>query len=73
MWQVSLAFESLGPVAISINLKIGALLLTVERQGDIFTAFSTGLCVGAFTWGILVDVIGRKWQVYMPGFHRGPL
>ncbi|KZT28573.1 MFS general substrate transporter [Neolentinus lepideus HHB14362 ss-1] len=29
--------------------------------GNIFTAFNTGLTVGAFTWGLLVDVVGRKW------------
>lgn len=23
--------------------------------------FSAGLTVGAFTWGILVDIIGRRW------------
>ncbi|SGY40059.1 BQ5605_C003g02316 [Microbotryum silenes-dioicae] len=28
---------------------------------DIFTAFSAGLTVGAFTFGLGVDVIGRKW------------
>ncbi|KAK4698685.1 hypothetical protein P7C70_g7589, partial [Phenoliferia sp. Uapishka_3] len=28
---------------------------------NIFTAFSAGLTVGAFTWGLLVDIIGRKW------------
>ena len=25
------------------------------------TVFSAGLTVGAFTWGILVDIIGRRW------------
>ncbi|KAK4054741.1 hypothetical protein OIV83_000665 [Microbotryomycetes sp. JL201] len=44
----------LGPLARELNVP-------TENQGDIFTAFSTGLCVGAFVWGILVDLIGRKW------------
>jgi MFS family permease len=32
-----------------------------KHYGDIFSVFSAGLTVGAFTWGILVDVIGRRW------------
>ncbi|BFZ55282.1 hypothetical protein PYCC9005_002322 [Savitreella phatthalungensis] len=31
------------------------------RIGDISTCFSVGLTIGAFSWGILVDVIGRRW------------
>jgi MFS family permease len=31
------------------------------RLGDIFAVFSCGLTLGAFFWGIAVDVIGRKW------------
>jgi MFS family permease len=31
------------------------------QYGDIFSIFSAGLTVGAFTWGILVDIIGRRW------------
>ena len=30
--------------------------------GNIFTAFNSGLCAGAFVWGTLVDIIG--------GFNR---
>ncbi len=29
--------------------------------GDISIAFNTGLTVGAFTWGLLVDILGRRW------------
>ncbi|QRW05943.1 major facilitator superfamily transporter [Ceratobasidium sp. AG-Ba] len=29
--------------------------------GNIFTSFSAGLCAGAFMWGVLVDIIGRRW------------
>lgn len=32
-----------------------------DRIGDLSVAFNVGLTVGAFTWGILVDVVGRKW------------
>lgn len=28
------------------------------QLGNIFTAFSSGLCAGAFVWGVLVDIIG---------------
>jgi MFS family permease len=31
------------------------------RVGDLSVAFNVGLTTGAFTWGILVDVVGRKW------------
>lgn len=31
------------------------------HSGNLSTAFSTGLTVGALVWGILVDIIGRKW------------
>ncbi|KIP02515.1 hypothetical protein PHLGIDRAFT_79028 [Phlebiopsis gigantea 11061_1 CR5-6] len=32
-----------------------------KDYGDIFSVFSAGLTVGAFVWGILVDIIGRRW------------
>lgn len=32
-----------------------------DETGKLSTAFSVGLTAGAFVWGILVDVIGRRW------------
>ncbi|KAL6710056.1 hypothetical protein ACN47E_009847 [Coniothyrium glycines] len=32
-----------------------------DQTGKLSTAFSVGLTGGAFAWGILVDIIGRKW------------
>nr|OQO16258.1 hypothetical protein B0A51_16514 [Rachicladosporium sp. CCFEE 5018] len=32
-----------------------------NQSGNISTAFSAGLTAGAFTWGVLVDIIGRQW------------
>lgn len=32
-----------------------------SETGNLSTAFSCGLTAGAFMWGILVDIIGRKW------------
>jgi MFS family permease len=32
-----------------------------SHYGDIFSVFSAGLTVGALTWGVLVDIIGRRW------------
>ncbi|KAI9673533.1 MAG: hypothetical protein M1829_004040 [Trizodia sp. TS-e1964] len=29
--------------------------------GHVFTSFAAGLTAGAFIWGILVDIIGRRW------------
>ncbi|CAK3786814.1 uncharacterized MFS-type transporter -like [Lecanosticta acicola] len=32
-----------------------------DQSGNISVAFSAGLTAGAFFWGVLVDIIGRKW------------
>ncbi|GAA5851807.1 hypothetical protein JCM8547_000061 [Rhodosporidiobolus lusitaniae] len=32
-----------------------------ERIGDLSTLFAAGLTVGAFSWGLMVDIIGRRW------------
>jgi hypothetical protein len=37
----------------------GADKTTADQLGNIFSAFSAGLCAGAFTWGVLVDIIGK--------------
>ncbi|WPG99482.1 MFS general substrate transporter [Acrodontium crateriforme] len=31
------------------------------QSGNISVAFSAGLTAGAFVWGVLVDIVGRKW------------
>lgn len=33
----------------------------IHIAGDLSSCFNAGLCVGAFIWGVLIDVIGRKW------------
>jgi len=32
-----------------------------DQSGNISVAFSSGLTAGAFVWGVLVDIIGRRW------------
>jgi len=32
-----------------------------NQTGKLSTAFSVGLTAGAFAWGILIDVFGRRW------------
>ena len=32
-----------------------------ERTGDLFSISNAGLAVGALSFGLLVDIIGRKW------------
>ncbi|TKA72628.1 hypothetical protein B0A55_05979 [Friedmanniomyces simplex] len=32
-----------------------------KSSGNISVAFSSGLTAGAFVWGILVDIVGRRW------------
>jgi MFS family permease len=34
------------------------LIHSEGRIGDLSTAFNTGLTIGAFTWGLLVDILG---------------
>lgn len=36
-----------------------------ENIGTLSTAFNVGLTVGAFCWGIGVDIVGRKWSFYL--------
>lgn len=31
------------------------------QSGNLSTAFSAGMAAGAFIWGLLVDLIGRRW------------
>ncbi|KAG0140371.1 hypothetical protein CROQUDRAFT_53357 [Cronartium quercuum f. sp. fusiforme G11] len=35
--------------------------LKESEIGHLFTSFAVGLTSGAFVWGLLVDIIGRKW------------
>jgi MFS family permease len=39
-----------------------------DETGNLSTAFSAGLTVGALVWGILVDVIGRRWAFNLTVF-----
>ena len=44
---------------VNINEPSSTLLTFPDDQSaDLFAVWSAGLCVGAFTFGILVDVIG---------------
>lgn len=38
-----------------------ARLLIAIHSSPLSPVFSAGLTVGAFVWGILVDIIGRRW------------
>ncbi|KAF2214476.1 hypothetical protein CERZMDRAFT_57776 [Cercospora zeae-maydis SCOH1-5] len=42
-----------------------------EVSGSISVAFSTGLTAGAFFWGIMGDVIGRRWVFNLTCFFSG--
>lgn len=39
--------------------------------GTVSVAFNVGLTVGAFAWGIGVDVLGRKWAFYLTCLTSG--
>ncbi|VDB85519.1 unnamed protein product [Peniophora sp. CBMAI 1063] len=45
-------------VAASLQRELG---VPNARIGDLAAAFHTGLTVGAFAWGMLVDIVGRRW------------
>lgn len=36
-----------------------------DRGGNISTCFNAGLTAGAFVWGFLSDIVGRKWAFNM--------
>ncbi len=46
-------------VAVLIN-RITDRRDLASKLGNIFTAFNSGLCAGAFVWGVLVDIIGES-------------
>ncbi|CZT09145.1 related to 4-hydroxybenzoate transporter [Rhynchosporium agropyri] len=50
--------QAFGLIASPLKQELG---FSDGELGNIFTAFSSGLCAGAFVWGILVDIIGRRW------------
>ncbi|KAJ5041496.1 uncharacterized protein L3040_005081 [Drepanopeziza brunnea f. sp. 'multigermtubi'] len=50
--------QAFGLIATPLQQELG---FSSGELGNIFTAFNAGLCAGAFVWGILVDIIGRKW------------
>ncbi|KAI5475236.1 hypothetical protein MNV49_001716 [Pseudohyphozyma bogoriensis] len=54
MWAGAFGLIST-PIFQELNITGGA-------QTDISTAFSAGLAGGALFWGLMVDIIGRKWS-----------
>ena len=54
----------LGPLQQELGFSEG-------ESGNISVAFSSGLCAGAFVWGILGDIIGRRWVFNLTCFISG--
>ncbi|WVR07599.1 hypothetical protein IAU60_004641 [Kwoniella sp. DSM 27419] len=50
--------QAFGLVSSALQQELG---VPDSRISDLSTAFNTGLCVGAFAWGLLVDIVGRRW------------
>ncbi|KAK0130044.1 hypothetical protein ONS96_000582 [Cadophora gregata f. sp. sojae] len=50
--------QAFGLIATPLQQELG---FSSSELGNIFTAFNSGLCAGAFVWGTLVDIIGRRW------------
>ncbi|QRV97768.1 major facilitator superfamily transporter [Ceratobasidium sp. AG-Ba] len=50
--------QAFGLISTPLQKELG---FNDTEMGNIFTSFSAGLCAGAFMWGVLVDIIGRRW------------
>ncbi|KAL2865902.1 major facilitator superfamily domain-containing protein, partial [Aspergillus lucknowensis] len=50
--------QGVGLMATAVFQEMG---VPAGRQGIIFTCANAGLAVGAFSFGIITDIIGRKW------------
>ncbi|KAE8440922.1 hypothetical protein EG329_006319 [Mollisiaceae sp. DMI_Dod_QoI] len=50
--------QAFGLIATPLQKELG---FSDGQLGNIFTSFSSGLTAGAFVWGVLVDIIGRRW------------
>ncbi|KAF2722605.1 MFS general substrate transporter [Polychaeton citri CBS 116435] len=50
--------QAFGLILGSLKQELG---FAASESGNISVAFSSGLTAGAFIWGVLVDIIGRKW------------
>lgn len=50
--------QGVGLAASAIYQEMG---VASGNDGNIWACANAGLAVGAFTWGILVDIIGRRW------------
>jgi MFS family permease len=42
-------------------VRMKLIVVSDNHVGDISVAFNCGLMIGAFTWGMLVDIVGRRW------------
>ncbi|EMD00945.1 hypothetical protein BAUCODRAFT_29324 [Baudoinia panamericana UAMH 10762] len=50
--------EAFGLVLSPLEQELG---FPGNQSGNISVAFSAGLTAGAFVWGVLVDIVGRRW------------
>ncbi|WVF72785.1 hypothetical protein IAT40_007603 [Kwoniella sp. CBS 6097] len=50
--------QAFGLVGAAIQQELG---VPDDKIAHISTAFNAGLCIGAFAWGLLVDIVGRRW------------
>ena len=50
--------QGVGVLASAVYQEMG---VASTHWGDIFSCSNAGLAVGALFWGIMVDIIGRKW------------
>jgi MFS family permease len=57
--------QAFGLVLSPIQQELG---FGADQTGKLSTAFSIGLTAGAFCWGVLVDVIGRKFSFNLTVF-----
>jgi MFS family permease len=50
--------QAFGLIMPRVQVELG---IPDDQYGTIFSVFSAGLTAGALVWGVLVDIIGRRW------------
>lgn len=63
--------QALGLIATPLKYEPDFGTVDESTISSLSVAFNVGLTVGAFTWGILVDVVGRRWSFYLTCLFSG--
>lgn len=56
--------QAFGLALTPITYEFGLIGDNAYLSANLSTAFSAGLTAGAFSWGLLVDIVGKRSRVY---------